>query len=88
LIKLKEVNKEIEQKLALGNLISQVNDEAREKLFESEEFKALFETVAECMSFVLSIDIRRSTELMLKSKHPQLFEKFIVSLCRGLSDII
>ncbi len=72
----------------MGNLISQVNDEARKKLFESENFRSLFESVSECESYVLSIDIRRSTELMLKAKHPRLFEKFIVSLCRGLSEII
>jgi class 3 adenylate cyclase len=83
-----EVNKEINKKLTLGNLITQVNADARKKLFESEDFIQLFETIGECNAYVVSIDIRRSTELMLKAKHPRLFERFIVSLCRGLSEII
>jgi len=64
--KLKKVNSEIQQKLALGNLISQVNDEARKKLFESENFRSLFESVSECESYVLSIDIRN---MSMKMRH-------------------
>ena len=86
--KLEKVNKDIKKQLTLGNLIAQVNDQARKKLFESEDFRKLFESISECMAYGVSIDIRRSTELMLKAKHPRLFEKFIVSLCRGLSEII
>lgn len=86
--KLKQVNENINKQLTLGNLIAQVNEQAKKKLFESEDFRTLFENITECMTYVVSIDIRRSTELMLKAKHPRLFEKFIVSLCSGLSEII
>jgi class 3 adenylate cyclase len=49
-------------------------DEAFYKLFESRSVKA----------FILSIDVRKSTTLMLKARDPQLFAMFIEKLCDGL----
>ena len=56
----------------------QVNAEARKKLAEDAAFKGLFETIQNPHSYVVSIDIRRSTELMLKAKSPILFQDFDV----------
>ena len=85
---LKNNSAELERRLSLGSLLSQVNSEASKKLFDSDEFLQLFEIPRNCKTYVLSIDIRRSTELMLKAKKPELFEKFIVSLCNKLSKVI
>jgi class 3 adenylate cyclase len=82
--RIKNVNHELERKLNLGSLISQVNSDAQTKLFKSDDFLNLFEKAKNCNTYVLSIDIRRSTELMLKAKKPELFEKFIVNLCDKL----
>ena len=84
---LEKTIKEYEKQIALGNLIDQVNDKAKQKLLENEQFRELFE-IEECNSYVVSIDIRRSTELMLKAKQPKHFQDYIVSLCDGLSKII
>lgn len=86
--KFKELNEEIQKKLDLGSLLTQVNNEARLKLFQDKNFLSLFTDTKNCNSFVLSIDIRRSTELMLKAKIPELFERFIVELSDKLSQII
>jgi class 3 adenylate cyclase len=41
-----------------------------------------------CQALVMSVDLRRSTDLMLKAREPQLFAQFIRSLCDTLRDII
>ncbi len=64
-----------------------VGDAARTLLLESEEFRARFDTSKPCESFVVSIDIRRSTELMLKARDPRLYAEFVTSLCSELRDI-
>ena len=85
---LEGINREFLYRLNYNYLLSNVNEEAREKLLQSPDFKQLFDEIRNCDSFVLSIDIRRSTELMLKASKPELFEIFIVSLCEKLSEVI
>jgi class 3 adenylate cyclase len=85
---LEKTNDELTKKESLDYLLSNINSEARRKLLESDDFKRLFEETTYCNSFVMSIDIRRSTDLMLKARESELFEKFIVSLCEKLSNII
>jgi adenylate cyclase len=36
----------------------------------------------------MSVDIRRSTELMLKARAPEMFAAFITTLCRDLGNIV
>ena len=86
--RLQEVHGELEKKSALGNLRTQVNREALGKLLESDAFRAIFENTEACQAFVLAIDIRRSTELMLKAKDPKTFKHFIMGLCDGFRGII
>lgn len=85
---LEKDRQELLKKENLRHLISRVNEEAREKLFQSEEFKNLFDMGNTCQVVVMSIDIRRSTEMMLKAKNPKLYAEFITSLCQALSEII
>jgi class 3 adenylate cyclase len=41
-----------------------------------------------CQAFVMSVDIRRSTSLMLKAREPKLFAKFITDLCERLRQAV
>jgi class 3 adenylate cyclase len=65
-----------------------VNESARAKLLESVAFRDLFDTSKPCNTVIMSVDIRRSTELMLKAREPQLYADFIISLCTKLTRII
>lgn len=85
---LKEKIEEFEKKQRLQHLLNRVNEQARKKLLESEDFRKLFEE-ENTKSVVMSIDLRRSTELMLKAREPKLFAKFITTLClESLAGII
>ncbi|MDP2919711.1 MAG: hypothetical protein Q8O43_05810 [Dehalococcoidia bacterium] len=79
---------ELTKKQRLHHLLYRVNESARRKLLESEEFRRLFEASESCFAVVMSVDIRRSTELMLKARQPQLYAEFISTLCSGLSSIV
>jgi class 3 adenylate cyclase len=41
-----------------------------------------------CQAFVMSVDIRKSTSLMLKARKPELFAQFITDLCDGLRQAV
>ncbi|MCW7466059.1 hypothetical protein ND864_10105 [Leptospira levettii] len=86
--KLKLNLEEIEKKNQLAFLTNKVNKKAGEALVTNQKLsnKFLENGLEECV--VLSIDIRRSTELMLKAKNPQLFTKFISLLSEKLKNII
>jgi len=85
---LKEDLKELQMKERLKYVITRVNEDARQKLFESEKFAALFSERSECDAIVMSMDIRRSTELMLTAVSPELYAEFITTLTEKLSDCI
>jgi class 3 adenylate cyclase len=78
----------LEQKTILSCILSNIRHDAQEKIFQSDRSKDLFEKTTLCESYVLAMDIRRSTELMLKARGPELFAQFIRGLCCRLSDII
>ena len=69
-------------------LMTQVHPQAFKLLDESEEFRNNFISMKELSGFVVSIDIRRSTELMLKARRPDKFAYFISELCAQLAGII
>jgi class 3 adenylate cyclase len=81
----KELQRELQVKEKINHIVPRICDEARKLLFESDDFKALFADARACNAVVLSIDIRRSTELMLKARKPELFAKFITELTQKLS---
>lgn len=85
---LKLKNEELERQLSLRDLLSRVKSAAQEQLLHNPEFQEKFAKAGICESFVMSIDIRRSTELMLKVKEPELFAQFITVLCENLKSII
>jgi len=88
---IQELNKNIEelsQRQRLRYLLDKVNGSARTKLLESEEFRDLFEKSESCIAVIMAVDIRRSTELMLKARAPQLYAEFITHLCGELTKII
>lgn len=85
---LKEDLKELQTKERLKYIITRVNEEARQKLFDSDKFAALFSERSECDALVISMDIRRSTELMLTAISSELYAEFITSLTEKLSDCV
>ncbi len=91
---LKEEKEEIKRKWETLNnsrkifdLSNRICEKGKNKLLKSKEFRNLFER-EKCFAAVLAIDIRRSTELMLKAKSPIDFANFISSLCIKMMDII
>src|SRR5690606_4988561 len=54
----------------------------------SNKFKSKFDHGNEVEAVVISIDIRRSTDLMLKAKSPTEYSDFITGLSQKLSQII
>jgi class 3 adenylate cyclase len=79
---------ELRAKERIGFLLTRVNQSAQRQLLESEEFRGTFLEKKECVAFVMSVDIRRSTELMLKARSPEAFAAFITTLCADLMNII
>lgn len=79
---------ELEKKYELDFLLSRVTPKSHEALLQSPTLMDKFFNTAESTAFVMSVDIRRSTELMLKARKPELFARFIGTLCSKLEDII
>ena len=86
--KLHDLLEELDVKQKINHILPRICEEAGEKLFTDEEFKKKFNDKHAYDTVVLSIDIRRSTELMLKARKPELFSKFITELSEKLSKII
>jgi class 3 adenylate cyclase len=86
--KLKANVEELSKKQRLKHLLDRVNERAQKKLLESDEFRNEFERTEPFNTVVMSVDIRRSTDLMLKARSPQLYAEFITSLCVELTNII
>lgn len=70
---------EIRMRKELLRLVERVKPEGAAKLFDSIQFREIFKE-GPTKAFILSIDIRRSTELMLKAREPKLFAEFITVL--------
>ena len=85
--KLRGIIDELNNKQGLQHLLSSVSSDVHEKIESDEEFRLQFTSDAEVNAFVVSVDIRRSTELMLKARSPKLFADFITTLCGDLEDI-
>ncbi len=86
--KLEAMLEELRAKERLGFLLGRVNQRAQRELLSSEPFRQRFLGVRECMAFVMSVDIRRSTELMLKARNPEAFASFITTMCSDLMGIV
>lgn len=72
-----------------GRLVfEKVSPQAHEALFSNQELRDRFLNASECAAFILAIDIRRSTELMLKARTAELFAEFMAGLCDDLKGVI
>ena len=62
---------------------------AHDALFSDQALRDRFLAAkSDCAAFILSIDIRRSTELMLKARTAELFGEFMAGLCDDLKGAI
>lgn len=82
------VIEEIKSKQKLEHLLRCISPGAHEAIELNDDFRANFDTGNEVEAFVVSIDIRRSTELMLKAKTASAFADFITKLCSDFDSII
>lgn len=85
---LKDTLRKLSEKKELSFLLSRVNKEAQGALLDTPQFREQFLSNKESNMFVMSIDIRRSTELMLKARRANQFADFITILCRDLVNIV
>jgi class 3 adenylate cyclase len=86
--KLKQDYETLKQKEELAFLLDRVTPRAHDVLLSNEAFRGKFSSSQECGAFVVSIDIRRSTELMLKARRPDLFAQFMTNICRNLQTLV
>jgi class 3 adenylate cyclase len=79
---------ELQAKEQLHFLLNRVCDRAAEELLKTDTLRQKFLDDDQHQAFVMSVDIRRSTELMLKARSPEIFAKFITELCARLSQVV
>lgn len=81
---LQDTSDELRQKQELDFLLSRVTPAAEKAIMATDALRQQFFTDQEKAAFVVSIDIRRSTDLMLKARSPALFAAFMTQLCAAL----
>lgn len=89
--KIKKASRIIEELLSkekINHILTRIHNEAQTLLFEDDSFKEKFNDGVSSETVVVSIDIRRSTELMLKARTPELFAGFITELSKLLAHVI
>ena len=86
--KLKSTLSELTKKQQLAFLLDRVSPEAADVLLDSEPLRTEFLSSEARLLFAMSVDIRRSTDLMLKARTPQAFATFITNLCNDLMDVV
>jgi len=84
---LQRTSAELRQKQKLDFLLSRVTSVAEKAILGQEALQQFFAD-QEQPAFVLAIDIRRSTDLMLKARSPALFAAFMTQLCAALERTI
>lgn len=85
---LKHNIEQLRQRQELAVLLTRVTPTAHTALFTDRRLRDQFSDSREHQAFVMAVDIRRSTELMLKARRPELFAAFMTRLCRDLAAII
>jgi class 3 adenylate cyclase len=76
------------QAQTLNFVLHRIHPDAHATLLKSDEMQQTFLRQAPCTAYVMSVDIRRSTDLMLKAKTAQDFAVFISELCRRLAAVV
>ncbi len=87
-LELYQLQEELTQKETINHILPRIHEKAREKLIQDDKFKDEFKDSRICEAVVISIDIRRSTELMLKARKPELFSEFVTELTSELSNVV
>lgn len=85
---LKSTLADLMEKQRLSVVLDRVSESAQKALFAHPALQEPFMTGGEHRAFVMSVDIRRSTELMLKARRPDQFADFLTTLCRSLESIV
>jgi class 3 adenylate cyclase len=85
---LSEKMQELQTKQQLRFVLDRIETDARDLLLQSQSFQDKFLKANTCGAYVVSVDIRRSTELMLKARKPEDYAYFISELSDGLRQII
>lgn len=85
---LEKNNKKILEDIKLIHITSRIHNLASKKLLEDTNFRENFSSNNEFEGSVISIDIRRSTDLMLESRSPAEYSEFIFELTKQLKECI
>ena len=88
LAELKAALDDLLEKQRLTVILDRVSERAQKALFAQPALQSAFMTGGEHKAFVMAVDIRRSTELMLKARRPDQFASFLTTLCRLLESIV
>ena len=86
--KLSERIRQLQTRFDFVYIWNLVTPKAHSHLLDSESFRNKFFQATEFPAFVISIDIRRSTELMLKARSSNHFANFLRDLCTDLMSTI
>jgi class 3 adenylate cyclase len=80
--------RELQEQMSFAFLLSHVSTSGATQLTKSAELRDQFLNAARCEAFVMSVDIRRSTEMMLRANSPEAFALFVTALCGEIESII
>lgn len=69
-------------------ILGRVHANAMDTLANNDELLKKFDASEPTEMAVLSVDIRKSTELMLSSKDPKLYADFLINLSRSMTSIV
>ena len=83
-----EMLEEYEYKEALLYILSRINQDAGTVLLASDALQGHFRDEKPLEAYVMSVDIRRSTDLMLKARTAKAYAGFITGLCNILKEIV
>ena len=89
-LKAEETVTRVKLVMAQGRLVlDKVSPRAHEALFSNRALRNRFlASKSACAAFIMSIDIRRSSELMLNARSAELFAEFMAGLCEELKGLI
>jgi class 3 adenylate cyclase len=86
---LEDLRQSVSSKEKINHILPRVNEIAKQKLLlPTDDFKDKFADGYSTKCVVISIDIRHSTELMLRARTATQYSKFITELTTKLSNII
>lgn len=86
--RIEQLNAELIEKEKSAHVLSRIHPDAQKVYLSNDNFRTQFEHNKSTTAVVVSIDIRRSTELMLKARSPEDYSTFITTLSEHLSNII